>query len=75
MVNSNLKIHIQTGNIYYNDKDKNQSVLDFILNQQNPITGYVNFDFTYGDSYENYFNWLINSFDNYQKIKLHVLKF
>ena len=29
----------------------------------------------YGDSYENYFNWLINGFDNYQKNKLDALKF
>ena len=33
------------GNIYYNDKDTNESILIFLFNQQNPITGNIKFDF------------------------------
>ena len=73
LVNNKLKIHIQTGNIYYDDQDANESILDFFFNQQNPITGVINFDFVYGESYADYFNWLIKGFDSYQKNKLDVL--
>ena len=73
LVSNKLKIHIETSNIYHNDQDTNESILDFFFNQQNPITGVINFDFVYGESYADYFNWLINGFDSYQKNKLDVL--
>ena len=67
MQTNKLKIHIETGNIYHNDKDTNESIFDFILNQQNSINGVINYNFSYDERYDNYFSWLINSFDNYQK--------
>ena len=73
LVRNKLKIHIETGNIYHNDQDTNKSILDFFFNQQNPITRVINFDIVYGESYADYFNWLINGFDSYQKNKLDVL--
>ena len=73
LVSNKLKIHIETSNIYHNDQDTNESILDFFFNQQNPITGVINFDFVYGESYADYFNWLINGFDSYKKDKLDVL--
>ena len=33
--NNNLKIHIETANIYYDDKDTNESIFEFTQNQQN----------------------------------------
>ena len=73
LVSLKLKIHIETGNIYHNDQDTNESILDFSFSQQNPITGVINFDFVYGESYADYFNWLINGFDSYQKNILDAL--
>ena len=73
LVNNKLKIHIENGNIYHDDQDTNKSILDFFFNLQNPITGVINFDFIYGESYADYFNWLIKGFDSYQKSKLDVL--
>ena len=73
LVNNKLKIHIETGNIYHDDQDTNKSILNFFFNQQNPITGVINFDFVYGKSYADYFNWLIKGFDSYQKSKLDIL--
>ena len=73
LVSIKLKIHIETGNIYHNDQETNKSILDFSFSQQNPITGVINFDFVYGESYADYFNWLINGFDSYQKNTLDVL--
>ena len=64
LVNNKVKIHIETGNIYYDHQDTNESILDFFFNQQNPITGVINSDFVYGESYADYFNWLIKGFDS-----------
>ena len=49
--------------------------MDFIFNQQNPFTGDIPYNFTYGDSCKNYFNWLMTGFDSYEKAKLDILKF
>ena len=56
LINNKLKIHIETGNIYYENKDKSESIFYFFLNQQNPINGIIKFDFIYGESYNIYFN-------------------
>ena len=68
LVNNILKVHTETGNIYHDDQDTNESILDLFFNQQNPIIGVINFDFVYGESYADYFNWLIKDFDSYQNI-------
>ena len=73
LVSNKLKLHIETGNIYYNNQDTNEGTLDFFFNQQNPNTEVINFDFVYGESYADYFDWLIKGFDSYQKNKLAVL--
>ena len=31
---NDLKIHIETGNIYYEDTDTNESIFEFVKNQQ-----------------------------------------
>ena len=31
LLNNKLKIHIETGNIYYDDQDTNESILNFFL--------------------------------------------
>ena len=74
-IENKLKINIESGNIYYDNTDTNERVLDFIFNQHNPVTGDTSYNFTYDDSYKNYFNWLMTGFDSYQKAKLDILKF
>ena len=73
LVNNKLKIHIETGNIYHDNQDTNDSILDFFFNQQNQIREVISFDIVYGESYTDYFNWLIKGFDSYQKNKFDVL--
>ena len=69
-VENKLKINVESSNIYYDNTDTNEGILDFIFNQKNPIN-----NFTYGDSYKDYFNWLMTGFDSYEKARLDVLKF
>ena len=75
MKDNKLKIHIETGNIYHNNKDTNESILDFLFNQQNPINSIIDFDFIYGESYKECFDWLNEGFDSYQKSKFDIVKF
>ena len=60
---NDLKIHIETGNIYYNDTDTNESIFDFLQNQQNTAKGLINYDLKFHGSYKKYFNWVLNEFD------------
>ena len=41
---NDLKIHIQTGNIYYQDTDTKESILKPMKNQQNTSKGLINTD-------------------------------
>ena len=41
---NDLKIHIETGNIYNEDTDTNESVFEFVKNQQYTSKGFINTD-------------------------------
>ena len=70
---NHLKIHIETGKIYYENIDTNESIFEFFKNQQNSSKGNIKFDFVYDESYDNYFRLISNGFDSYGKSKLDVL--
>ena len=55
---NNLKIHVETGNIYYNDTDTNESIFDFMKNQQNISKGIINSDLKFDGTYKNHFQWI-----------------
>ena len=42
--NNNLKIHVETGNIYYKNNDTNESIFEFMKNQQDSSIGKINFN-------------------------------
>ena len=71
--NNNLKIHIETGNIYYEDKDTNESIFEFIQNQQNTSKGIIRYDFKFDKNFRDYFKWILNEFDAQQKTTFDVL--
>ena len=75
MQSNNLKIHIETGNIYYDDKDTNESIFDFIQNQQNPSKGIIKLDFEYSGNLINCYKWIINEFDAIDKTNYDILTF
>ena len=50
-----LKIHIETGNIYYDNNDTNESIHNFIIAQTNPISGEIDHSFTFDRDYATYF--------------------
>ena len=73
--NNDLKMHIETGNIYYKNNDTNESIFEFMKNQQDSSKGKINFDLTYDGNYNDYFRWILNGFDACEKTKLDLLTF
>ena len=63
-----LKIHVETGNIYYDNNDTNESIHNFILAQANPISGEIDHAFTFDRDYVTYFQWLTDAFSESKKI-------
>ena len=49
--------------------------MQFFKNQQNSSKGDIKFDFIYDRNYDNYFRWILQGFDSYEKIKLDVLTY
>ena len=72
---NDLKIRIETGNIYYNDTDTNESIFDFLQNQQNTAKGLINYDLKFDGSYKKYFNWVLNEFDAPKKTRYDLFTF
>ena len=52
---NDLKIHVETDNIYYNDADTSESIFNFMKNQQNTSKGIINTDLKFDGTYKNYF--------------------
>ena len=44
-------------------------------NQQDSSKGKINFNLTYDENYNDYFRWILNGFDTYEKTKLVLLTF
>ena len=59
MKKNKLKIHIDTGHIYYDNTDTNESIYGFLLAQEDNTKKFINFEFIYSGSYEQYFNYLL----------------
>ena len=75
MQSNDLKIHIETGNIYYNDTDTNESIFEFMKNQQNNSKGLINTDLKFDATYKNYFQWILNEFEAQEKTRYDLFAF
>ena len=61
MMINKLKIHIESGNIYHNNTDTNESIYGFFENQEDGTKKWIDFEFALADDYENYFiKYLVN---------------
>ena len=57
---NHLKIHIETGNIYYKNEDTNESIFEFTKNQQDVSKGIINYNLPFEGNFKDYFNWITN---------------
>ena len=73
LTTNQLKIHVETANIYYDNNNTSKSIFDFFLKQQDPTQGIIDHDFVCRGSYNDYFQWLIHGFDSQEATKLDVL--
>ena len=63
LLSNDLKIHIETGIIYYQDKDTNESIFEFMKNQQITSKGIIQHILKFDGNYKNYFQWILNVFE------------
>ena len=68
-----MKIHVESGNIFHNNIDTNESIYSFFQQQEDSSKAFINFDFKFGDSYSDCFEWLINKVKSKQGDKYDVL--
>ena len=65
--NNDLKIHFEIDNIYYKNSDTNESIFEFMKNQQDSSKEKINFNLMYDGNYNDYFRWILNGFDACEK--------
>ena len=71
--NNKLKIHVESGKIFYDNEDTNESIFDFISAQNNPISGEISRNFAFDQDYKTYFQWVGSAFDETERNKLDIL--
>ena len=73
--NNELKIHIETGNIYYKNIDTNESIFEFMKNQQDSSKGEINSELAFKGNFNDYYRWILNDYDTYEKTEFDLLAF
>ena len=71
--NNKLTIHVDSGKIFYENEDTNESIFNFILAQNNPISGYIGRNISFDHDYKTYFQWVASAFSESEKNKLDIL--
>ena len=65
MKNNKLKIHIESGNIYHEKMDTNESIYSISQNQEGETKKWIDFEFILSDDYNDYFmKYLVNIKDS-----------
>ena len=54
MRENKIKIHIETGNLFFDNENFNESIYDFLLAQLNTTKKLIPIEFKNSDKYENY---------------------
>ena len=54
-----MKIHLDSGNIYYNDLNMKESIYDFMIAQQDETKKFVDFNLDINDDFNLYLNEVI----------------
>lgn len=63
MKDDKLKIHIESGDIYFDNFNTGESIYDFLKMQQNEEKANIDHDFYYNKSYNDYFKEYLNNID------------
>ena len=69
----NIRIHIESGDIFVNNQNTNESIYDFLLNQQDERRKKLPVDFPYDDDYTDYITKYLPSINEADNDKFDVL--
>ena len=74
LIENKLRIHIESRIIFFNNLDTNESIYGFFQQQENQSKAKIKHcHFTFTDSYEYYFEWLVHGFKGNEYQKYNVL--
>ena len=59
-----LSVHIETGNVFYDNSNKNKSIYSFLLKQQDETKQIMHATLTYKDSFSNYLKYFLDDLEN-----------
>ena len=73
MEEDKLKIHIESGDIYFDKYNTGESLFDFLKMQQNENHSFIDRDFYYNGSYDDYFRDFLNDITGEENTKYDYL--
>ena len=53
--------------MYYINTDTNESILEFMKNQQDYSKGEINSELSFEGNYNDSYRWILNEYDSYEK--------
>ena len=59
-----FSIHIETGNIFYDNYNANESIYSFLLSHEDETKQTIHTTLTYRDSFSNYLKYFFDGLDN-----------
>ena len=75
MTQNKLSIHVESGDIFYNNHNTNENFYNFLLSQQNDEAAYVPKKFFYNNSFEKYITTFLKAFSIKDQEKFDFLAF
>ena len=73
-IENKFKIHIDSGNIFFNNLDRNESIYSFFQQQENQSKAKIKHrHFAFTDSYKDYFEWFVHGFKGNEDQKYDLL--
>ena len=76
MVENKLSIHVESGDIFYENQNTGENFYNFLLAQQNDDAAFIPKKFSYRSSFENYISQFLQAFsiDDIEKYDLYTHK-
>ena len=76
MVENKLSIHVESGDIFYENQNTGENFYNFLLAQQNDDAAFIPKNFSYCSSFENYISQFLQAFsiDDIEKYDLYTHK-
>ena len=75
MTQNKLSIHVESGDIFYNNHNMEENFYSFLLSQQNDEAVYVPKNFSYSDTFEKYITSFLQLFSIDDQEKFNLLAF